>query len=229
MVTQQPGSLPQELVSQGDNFFVFHLLSAADLSTLKRANAHFSDDLLSSLLNEPLVGHGIFWSSAPGTDQSARPYPLPIRVFDFSAGNSAADPSYDRDAIVCYAAQLKERYVAAVRTAAASLRRTDDVEIREEHETELAEEAGDDNLDAQALYRRAAIDGLSADERFVAQVMQRREAVEWGTIQYWLSEYAPEPPIVDDRFKWAFDVVIEALDDILGVGGYRRERRPGGG
>jgi len=56
-VTQQPGSIPAELLSQGDNFFVFHLLSAGDLLALKRANAHFSDDLLATLLNEPLVGH----------------------------------------------------------------------------------------------------------------------------------------------------------------------------
>ena len=26
LITQQPGSIPAELVSQGDNFFVFHLL-----------------------------------------------------------------------------------------------------------------------------------------------------------------------------------------------------------
>jgi hypothetical protein len=57
LVTQQPGSIPAELLSQGDNFFVFHLLAAGDLLALKRANAHFSDDLLATLLNEPLVGH----------------------------------------------------------------------------------------------------------------------------------------------------------------------------
>ena len=32
LVTQQPGSIPAELLSQGDNFFVFHLLSAGDLT-----------------------------------------------------------------------------------------------------------------------------------------------------------------------------------------------------
>ena len=33
---------------------------------MKRANAHFSDDLLATLLNEPLVGHGVFWSVGAG-------------------------------------------------------------------------------------------------------------------------------------------------------------------
>ena len=74
LITQQPGSIPQEILSQGDNWFVFHLLSEGDLRAVRKANAHFSDDLLSSLLNEPIPGHGVFWSSAGET-----PYPIPIR------------------------------------------------------------------------------------------------------------------------------------------------------
>ena len=82
MVTQQPGSIPFELLSQGDNFFVFHLLSAGDLIALKKANAHFSDDLLSSLLNEPLPGHALVWSSV-GAEGAAKAYPIPVRVLSF--------------------------------------------------------------------------------------------------------------------------------------------------
>ncbi|MBV9308648.1 MAG: DUF87 domain-containing protein, partial [Acidobacteriaceae bacterium] len=63
LITQQPGSIPVEILSQGDNWFIFHLLSSDDLLSLKKANAHFSDDLLSSLLNEPIPGQGVFWSS----------------------------------------------------------------------------------------------------------------------------------------------------------------------
>lgn len=61
MITQQPGSIPAELLSQGDVWFVFHLLSEGDLKAVQRANAHFSDDLLSALLNEPIPGHCVFW------------------------------------------------------------------------------------------------------------------------------------------------------------------------
>ena len=67
-------------MSQADNFFVFHLLSDGDLRSLKAANAHFSDDLLSSLLNEPIAGNGIIWSSASG-----RPYPVSTRILDFGS------------------------------------------------------------------------------------------------------------------------------------------------
>src|SRR5439155_23776107 len=76
-ITQQPGSIPTELVSQGDNFFVFHLLSADDLFSLKRANAHFSDDVLAALLNEPIPGNAYFWS-APH-----QPFVLPLKVVNF--------------------------------------------------------------------------------------------------------------------------------------------------
>ncbi|PSB03838.1 hypothetical protein C7B76_32345 [filamentous cyanobacterium CCP2] len=77
-MTQQPGAISDQILSQGDNWFVFHLVSGSDLSTLKRANGHFSDDLLQSLLNEPIKGQGMFWSS-----ESKRSYPIPIRVLPF--------------------------------------------------------------------------------------------------------------------------------------------------
>jgi len=77
MVTQQPGSISPELLSQGDNFFAFHLLSAHDLKSLQQHNAHFSDDILASILNEPIKGNCFFWS-AP--DQ---PFVLPARILNF--------------------------------------------------------------------------------------------------------------------------------------------------
>jgi len=123
LVTQQPGSMPPELLSQGDNFFAFHLLSAADLAALKRANAHFSDDLLATLLNEPLVGHGVFWSSAPGTDRHARPYPLPVRVLSFEAElRELRDPRYAGAPLDNYAARLRARFTEALHQAARPFR-----------------------------------------------------------------------------------------------------------
>lgn len=104
LITQQPGSIPVEILSQGDNWFVFHLLSAADLASLKRANAHFSDDLLSSLLNEPIPGHCVFWSSVGG-----KPYPVSLRVLSFEKMFPMRDPKYDKPAGVgrTYAQKLR--------------------------------------------------------------------------------------------------------------------------
>ena len=82
LVTQQPGSISDEILSQGDNWFVFHLLSNRDLQVLKNANAHFSEDILSSLLNEPIPGNGVYWSSVP-INGIAKPYPVSFRASNF--------------------------------------------------------------------------------------------------------------------------------------------------
>src|SRR5437899_10046781 len=89
LITQQPGSISGEILSQGDNWFIFHLLAAGDLFSVKKVNAHFSDDSLSTLLNEPIPGHGVFWSSAGG-----KSYPIPLRVLSFEQAYSARDTAY---------------------------------------------------------------------------------------------------------------------------------------
>jgi len=86
LVTQQPGSISDEILSQGDNWFVFHLLSNRDLQVLKNANAHFSEDILSSLLNEPIPGNGVYWSSVP-INGIAKPYPVSFRASNFEKAN----------------------------------------------------------------------------------------------------------------------------------------------
>jgi len=80
-VTQQPGSIPPEIVSQGDNFFVFHLLSRGDLQSLQKANAHYSDDIITQILNEPTKGKCYMWTSH-------QPFVIPVSV------NFFEDPSY---------------------------------------------------------------------------------------------------------------------------------------
>ena len=75
-VTQQPASIPFEILSQADNFFVFHLLSKGDLGTLSKANAHYSNDVLTQLLNEPVKGKCYMWTSS-------QPFVLPVKVDKF--------------------------------------------------------------------------------------------------------------------------------------------------
>jgi hypothetical protein len=77
LITQQPGSLSPDLLSQADNWFCFHLLSEGDASTLGKYNAHFSDDILSHLIAEPIPGNCYMWS-APH-----QPFVLPVRVRNF--------------------------------------------------------------------------------------------------------------------------------------------------
>lgn len=104
LITQQPGSLPSEILSQGDNWFVLHLLSATDLKTLQKANAYFSQDILCMLLNEPIPGHAVFWSSVGG-----KPYPVSLRVLSFEHAYTRLDPHYDRPAIPTFATTLHSK------------------------------------------------------------------------------------------------------------------------
>jgi DNA helicase HerA-like ATPase len=105
LITQQPGSIPNEILSQGDNWFVFHLLSAGDLQNIRNANAHFSADILSTLLNEPIPGQGVFWSSSSG-----RPYPVGIRVLSFEKMYELQDHDYNRPRVDTFAGNLRDNH-----------------------------------------------------------------------------------------------------------------------
>lgn len=74
LVTQQPGAIAPELVSQADHFFVMHLLARRDLDVLGAANAHFTPEVLGFIRDEPVRGNCWFWT-AP--DQ---PYAVEVRV-----------------------------------------------------------------------------------------------------------------------------------------------------
>ena len=105
MITQQPGSIPNEILSQGDNWFIFHLLSASDLNNVKNANAHFSHDILSSILNEPIPGQGVFWSSA-----FKKPYPVSIRALSFSNMYERVDKEYNMNQVNSFAVQTRGKF-----------------------------------------------------------------------------------------------------------------------
>ncbi len=209
LVTQQPGSIPAEILSQGDNWFVFHLLAEGDLRALKRANAHFSDDLLSSLLNEPLPGHGIFWSSSGAT-----PYPIPLRALSFEASFRPADPQYDRQAIDCYASRLKSQLTGALNEAVAA---------SGGKPVTVAE-----TVDATETYKYAAIRKLAQDADFQDQ-LRGEHGIPWGSVQAKLADYLSEAisPDREERFQWIYEqgLVKQALDKILGESGWRSEPR----
>ncbi|MDG6913598.1 MAG: ATP-binding protein, partial [Nitrososphaerota archaeon] len=89
LITQQPGALATDVISQADNWFSFHLLSEIDANTLGKHNSHFSDDILSHLIGEPIPGNCFMWS-APH-----QPFVLPVRIRLFEEGyreNIKTDP-----------------------------------------------------------------------------------------------------------------------------------------
>ena len=212
LITQQPGSIPNEILSQGDNWFLFHLLSAGDLKNVKAANAHFSDDLLSSLLNEPIPGQGVFWSSAGKTI-----YPIPLRALSFENMYSARDPSYTHPSIDTFASKLRNKFASPISSLVEA-----DVDlpsvssgIEAPPDEELA------GVDVLKIWKTKAIEDLSNDDDFLAPVNDR--GIPWGAIVGLLAKKLPDT--MDDKRNYAYSIVGEAMDEILGVGGWKTEKR----
>jgi hypothetical protein len=196
LITQQPSSIPVEILSQGDNWFVFHLLSAADLTTLKRANAHFSDDLLSSLLNEPIAGQGVFWSSVGG-----KPYPVSLRVLSFERMYRMRDPHYNQAAAATYAQSLKGIFTQVRQSAQTALIPEMDAEQREPEETAA-------KVDVSEGIKASAIRQLGED-RPMMEKLTSPEGAAWGAVRAYFLQRLPTElddretlPITSSRRRW---------------------------
>lgn len=217
LITQQPGSIPSEILSQGDNWFLFHLLSAADLTNVRRANAHFSDDILSGLLNEPIPGQGVFWSSA-----AARPYPISMRAFLFEELHHRRDPDYDSGAVATYAGTLRRRFEAVAAKVMGDGQPASAPTVASAGNG-VAQGPSADSLTAQgqeddgspdvyeALEARA-IERLGADE----ELQQRLDGsgVAWGSLKAFFRDGLPDE--LDDRDSIAFQLVPKAMERLYG-------------
>ncbi len=220
LVTQQPGSIPNEILSQGDNWFLFHLLSAGDLKNVSAANAHFGQDILASLLNEPIVGQGVFWSSA-----GRRQYPIPLRVRDFEGRNPLQDVDRNAAAPHTYARKLRDRIRSsitgsssppAVQPAAApslSVDAGESAEIQPEPAVPKPEPADDtpEALDVLRAIEAKAIEALRNDP-ICEQI--RTDGRPWYGIQVVLMEHLPEG--LDNPRDFAYGLVPKALTEIFG-------------
>ncbi|ATY83929.1 ATPase [Kyrpidia spormannii] len=199
MVTQQPGSISTEILSQGDNWFIFHLLSAADLTTLRKANSHFSEDLLSSLLNEPIRGQGVFWSSVSGN-----PYPIPIRVLSFEGLYSPRDPGFDQLPVPTYAAKLRQWFAHPPEFG--------------EEEIEAGEGRREENAkDYLEVLHKRTFEALRSAGRLISRM--KDQGVPWWEVQKVLKEALPQDMDEEERHQYAFKLVPLAMNTVFGAEG----------
>ena len=219
LVTQQPGSIPTEILSQGDNWFIFHLLSSADLTSVRKANAHFSDDLLSSLLNEPIPGQGVFWSSVGGT-----PYPISIRALSFERIYQMLDPNYNQAAANTYARQLREDFQQQLEEAVRNRPpQQENIEINDLEGEPLEE----NNIDAVEVFEAMAINALQNHEETM-QKINSETGIAWGGVKAILKDNLPDS--LDNLDNLAYQLVPKALNFIFGkqnVGWYSYRNNQG--
>jgi hypothetical protein len=201
MITQQPGSIPNEILSQGDNWFVFHLLSETDLTHLRAANAHFSKDILSLLLNEPIRGQGVFWSGL-GKAQ----YPLSLRVLSFAKQNPVKDVDRRLPEVTTYASGLRKNMERTLERLTAKI---PELNLPPEAVSEETPEPA--GLDILALAKHQAFLKLGADEEFNNGLIK---GIPWGRVLGKLEQALPES--VHNRTSVAADLVAEAMNNLLG-------------
>src|SRR6266511_3185276 len=215
LITQQPGSIPIEILSQGDNWFIFHLLSGADLGNLRSANAHFSNDLLSALLNEPIPGQGVFWSSAGG-----KPYPLPFRALSFEKMYPPRDPEYSRAAAETYGRALREEFEDELREVGVPIASASSNSSGGEGDDGRAAVA-DGQLDIGGDIAAPGVDVVAAFEGKAIGTFRRNTelldklrsgGVAWGSLKAFF--IANLPANLEDRDSIAYNLVPKALDEI---------------
>lgn len=208
MITQQPGSISTDILSQGDNWFVFHLLSASDLVTLKKANAHFSDDLLGALLNEPIVGHCVFWSSAGG-----KAYPLSTKILSFEGRFRTRDAKYSASAGNTYARTLNDSSIAAEPVVSPEFgEHVGDANGDEEQQSGQSKDDGasGDQL-AEQIQRFAEV--LRSDRTFMAK-LESPEGIAYGSVKAEIKKRLPSD--THDSDQRAYDLVSSVVSAILG-------------
>ncbi|OPX65780.1 MAG: AAA-like domain protein [Methanomassiliicoccales archaeon PtaB.Bin215] len=217
MITQQPGSIDTQLLSQGDNWFVFHLLSANDLYALKKANAHFSDDILSTLLNEPIIGNGIFWSSAMG-----RSYPIPVRVLSFEKLHQTLDPEYKRGPADTFALKLNKEFDNAIE-------HDDKIKgefienSRSKNISTSADLSDDQDQDLLDKYIISAFVRLKKDPDYWDSLRERGKP--WIDVQNRLMDALPKVIDENERRQIAYNNVRLLMDDTYGKDNWTWDKR----
>ena len=207
LITQQPGSIPVEILSQGDNWFIFHLLSGADLTSLKKANAHFSDDLLSSLLNEPIPGQGVFWSSVGG-----KPYPVSLRALSFEKMFPMRDHDYNKAAGQTYAQTLRDAFSSIRQFSTTD--RIPNVEGTDTLSPHEAEETG--VVDIMANIEQRAVEAIR-DNTEIKNKLESDNGMPWYGVQQFLMDSVLVQ--FEDGRQLAYNLLPKVLDAIYGSQG----------
>jgi uncharacterized protein len=180
--------------------------------------------VLSGLLNEPIPGQGVFWSSA-----AERPYPISMRVFSFEELWQARDPSYGEPEAATYAAELRSQFDALVATvqdastsgdlAAGSAGLAADTLFRVGEGAQTADreayEDVDDSPDAFKLVEQMAIEALRQDQRLMDRL--RGNGAAWGSLKAFFFDRLPSQ--LDDRGGVAYRLVPKAMNEIFGEQG----------
>lgn len=72
--TQSPKTIPSEILSQTENFFVKHVSSEEDVIQLKKSKIAFAEPISDFILNEPIIGLSYVYM------EPYQPFPVPVQI-----------------------------------------------------------------------------------------------------------------------------------------------------
>jgi len=161
---------------------------------------------LSGLLNEPIKGQGVFWSSEGGT-----PYPLPIRVLSFEHLFKTLDPHYNKTAVDTYAKELKKKFDEMLKKAIKVDHSNTTSDIGTDAISASAE--SDQVTDPKEIYESSAIEALKIDKKLMDAI--KGEGAAYGAIKAFLLSKLPAE--LENRDEIAYALVPKALNTIFGL------------
>jgi hypothetical protein len=170
-------------------------------------------------LNEPIPGHGVFWSSAGG-----KSYPIPLRVLSFEQAYTARDPDYNKPAGKTFALELKRKFTKALKESRAAVpgaaTSVADPKPPVAGGSSLFDDdgsgpAGDEPVDApvdvMGTYIKAAFAKVANDAALMDKL---KKGVPWAAIGKAIE--AALPDVIENRNREAFKLIVRFLSETFG-------------
>lgn len=104
-ISQQPGAIAKEILTQTNTFVVLHLLARTDLRSLQEINPHYEGVIGDFVQNESLQGHAYIYSTVP--DVPSQSYVFATKATSFES-TVAALKSYSPSGAVTIKKQRAE-------------------------------------------------------------------------------------------------------------------------
>ncbi len=171
------------------------------MKALSLANAHFSEDILSLLLNEPIPGNGVLWSSVDN-----KSYPLNMRVNDFGKKVRCRDPEYSLSEGNTFVVHKRFQHLGAG---------SDDATADTDSSLGPPQDADEAPKDTKSEIEKNLIDQLKEYSTIMGK-LESEQGVATGEIKAFFKDNAPE--WMDNAEEFAYNLVKPALNIVCGKG-----------
>lgn len=161
-----------------------------------------------SLLNEPIPGHAVFWSSVGG-----KPYPLSIRIQSFEALYKARDPEHNRGpAEKSFAGEIRARRKAELEAIKADVPHLGEATEADGGDDEAIED--DEPMDNLELIKAHAIEQFAASAQL--KELRSKSRIPWMGVLVALADNLVGITDETERRQIAHSIVPQALNKVVG-------------